>query len=51
MSNGWVTEIVRKGLERSIVSNCNRLVALMGNPQKITVQLGNGRITIEMDNA
>ena len=47
MKSDWVTDLVRKGLERAIVSNCNRLVALMGNPEKITVQLGNGRITIE----
>lgn len=49
MKSDWVTDLVRKSLEKAIVSNCNRLVALMGNPEKITLTLTKGKITIERD--
>lgn len=45
----WVTNIVRDSLERAIVSNCERLIVLTGYPQKITLRLTKGKITIERE--
>lgn len=43
----WVDELMRKMLEEAIVKHANRLMRVTNNPDRITLTLQRGKITIE----